>query len=136
MSSTVMPWSIKGISAEARGVAKTAAGAANQSIGPWLSQLIRAASRAEHEATTGQALVAADPAPLPASGAAELARPDWRSEIETLTDRIAKLEQRAAALVGPLDHAVDRISRRLHAIEARPSLQEKPGTQEKLGTAA
>src|SRR5258708_12914600 len=87
MSSTVMPWSIKGISAEARGVAKTAAGAANQSIGPWLSQLIRAASRAEHEATTGQALAAAGPAPLPASGAAELPPPHRRSAIQTPTHR-------------------------------------------------
>src|SRR5437870_2419773 len=102
MSSNVMPWSIKGVSAEARNLAKTAAGAGGEPIGPWLNQVIRAASAAERQAKSAQALARIEPAHPAALPAAPPAI-DWRGEIEQLTERIAKLEQRAAALVGPLD---------------------------------
>jgi hypothetical protein len=115
MSSTTMPWSIKGVSADARGLAKTAAARAGQSIGPWLNQLIRAANQVEREAASGHSVAALDPAPL----AAALPQVDWRGEIDELTKRISKLEERAAALVEPLDQAVERIARRLDAIEGR-----------------
>jgi hypothetical protein len=117
MRANAMPWSIKGVSSEARTLAKSAAGAASQSIGPWLSQVIRAASRAESEA--------AAPASLPVAAAAAPRVPvpavDWRAEIEALTVRVAKLEARAVQLFDPLDQAVDRIAHRLDAIERHDS---------------
>jgi hypothetical protein len=115
-----MPWSIKGVSAEARGLAKSEAERSGQSIGPWLNQLIRAASEAERAVPAGSMLASTDPAALPGPGTpASQPGIDWRQEIERLTQRIGTLEARAAALVGPLDQAVERIARRLDAIETR-----------------
>jgi hypothetical protein len=135
MSSTSMPWSIKGVSADARGLAKTAAQRAGQAIGPWLNQLIRAANQVELEAASGPSLAAVDPAPLPAPST--VSGVQWRGEIDELTKRIAKLEERAEALVGPLDQAIERIARRLDAIETRrlesPDRLESPHRLESQG---
>jgi hypothetical protein len=123
MSASSMPWSIKGVSAEARGIAKSEAERTGQAIGPWLNRLIRAASEVERQAADGAAAgttgAAPAPAALPVPDMPRLPAIEWRQEIESLTQRIGTLEARAAALVGPLDQAVERIARRLDAIEAR-----------------
>jgi hypothetical protein len=49
MSKTLLPWSLKGVSLEARSRAKMAAGAAGEPLGKWLSDTIR------HVAETGAA---------------------------------------------------------------------------------
>ena len=72
-----MPWSLKGISDEAREFAKQSADGSHTPVGAWLSAVIRSA--AAQEAGTGQppdTVPAADREPSPAmAGAAELPAP-------------------------------------------------------------
>lgn len=48
MTTKPMPWSLKGVSPEAREAARTAAAADDLPIGTWLSRIIREVAAAEH----------------------------------------------------------------------------------------
>lgn len=104
-----MPWSIKGISAEARKIAKTAAMASGEPMGVWLSRLIDAAS-AQRLGQATQVTVRPEP-PVPAP--AEL-----RVDIEALTQRLAAAERKMLEAIQPLDQALSHIGRRLEVLEA------------------
>ncbi len=52
-----MPWSVKGVSLEARLAAKASARAAGLTVGEWLCQVIRATAAAEDAATPGDSLI-------------------------------------------------------------------------------
>lgn len=106
-----MPWSIKGVSAEARKIAKTAAMASGEPMGVWLSRLIDAAS-AQRLGQANQVVVRPEP-PVPAP--AEL-----RVDIEALTQRLAAVERRMLEAIQPLDQALSQIGRRLEVLEAPP----------------
>ena len=106
-----MPWSIKGVSAEARKIAKTAAMASGEPMGVWLSRLIDAAS-AQRLGQANQVVVRPEP-PVPAP--AEL-----RVDIEALTQRPAAVERRMLEAIQPLDQALSQIGRRLEVLEAPP----------------
>jgi hypothetical protein len=112
-----MPWSIKGVSAEARQIAKSAAMADGQPMGVWLTRLIEAASAAR----LGQpgAMVPREEAPVPAP--AEL-----RVDLEALSQRLTGVERRIQDSLQPLDRAIALISRRLEALEA-PALPPAGG---------
>ena len=104
-----MPWSIKGVSAEARKIAKTAAMSAGEPMGVWLSRLIDAAS-AQRLGQANQVVVRPEPqVPAPA---------DLRVDIEALTQRLAAAERRMLEAIQPLDHALSQIGRRLEVLEA------------------
>ncbi len=105
-----MPWSIKGVSAEARKIAKAAAMAEGEPMGVWLSRLIDAAAAAklgQPGALEGGALAMRPEAP------AEL-----RVDIEALTQRLTGVERRIRESLQPLDQALSHIARRLEALEA------------------
>ncbi len=104
-----MPWSIKGVSAEARKIAKTAAMGSGEPMGVWLSRVIDAAS-AQRLGQANQVVVRPEP-PVPAP--AEL-----RVDIEALTQRLAAVERRMLDALQPLDQALSQIGRRLEVLEA------------------
>ncbi len=109
-----MPWSIKGVSAEARKIAKAAAMAEGEPMGVWLSRLIDAAAAAklgQPGALEGGALTVRPEAPVPAP--AEL-----RVDIEALTQRLTGVERRIRESLQPLDQALSHIAKRLEALEA------------------
>lgn len=104
-----MPWSIKGVSADARKIAKGAAMAAGEPMGIWLSRLIDAASAARLGQATQVVLRPEPPVPAPA---------ELRVDIEALAQRLASVERRIRESVHPLDQALAQIGRRLEALEA------------------
>ena len=104
-----MPWSIKGVSAEARKIAKAAAMAAGEPMGIWLSRLIDAASAAKLGQAGQVALRPEPPVPAPA---------ELRVDIEALTQRLATIERRIRESLQPLDQALAQIGRRLEVLEA------------------
>ncbi|MBM3535143.1 MAG: hypothetical protein FJX60_19140 [Alphaproteobacteria bacterium] len=104
-----MPWSIKGVSAEARKIAKSAAMVAGEPMGVWLSRVINAASAARLGQATQVAVRQEAPVPAPA---------ELRVDIEALTQRLARAERRMLESLQPLDQALAQIGRRLEALEA------------------
>jgi hypothetical protein len=132
MSAGASPWSVKGISAEARKVAKTEAGRSGKAIGEWLTQVIRRTNDVENAERTGGGIVANDTALTPVdhgSGGASAALDGGHSaeQVERLARRVAQSEQRVVELIGPLVDAVDRIALRLEKLEARPELARSSG---------
>ncbi len=103
------PWSIKGVSLEARDAAKEGARISRQPLGKWLSQVIRVTGDAE----TG--------APEAATGSAAAASPSsattWQEAVVRLEARIADSDRHAADAAQPVDDALMRIADRLEAIE-------------------
>ena len=112
-----MPWSIKGVSAEARKIAKSAAMSAGEPMGVWLSRLIDAAS-AQRLGQANQVVIRPEP-PVPAP--AEL-----RVDIEALAQRLTLVERRMIEALQPLDQALSQIGRRLEVLEAPPLPAPEP----------
>ncbi len=109
------PWSIKGVSAEARDAAKEGARISRRPLGKWLSEVIRMTSAAESGATasaSASAAAAGMTATMSPSSAAT-----WQEAVVRLEARIAGMENRAAAAVLPLGDALERIGERLDSIE-------------------
>lgn len=144
MDRSNLPWSIKGITPEARQAAKERAAEAGQPMGAWLSEAIHSVSRAERAAagggpSTAHPVVDSQGGGKPASaihGALEdeTTRPydtaglasglggNVGAEMTILAQRIAKVERWTARSVAHLRHAIEEITRRLEALE-RPSRQ-------------
>ena len=109
------PWSIKGVSHEARDAAKEGARISHQPLGGWLNQVIRMTSDAEGAApvmssgssTTADAAFAASPS----------SATTWQEAVVRLEARIAESERQAAEAALPADAALERIADRLEAIE-------------------
>ncbi|MBM3571123.1 MAG: hypothetical protein FJX52_01995 [Alphaproteobacteria bacterium] len=138
MEKSNLPWSIKGISSEARQIAKERATEAGQPMGSWLSDVIRTISQLER----AEAENPGQPAPVqPKSPTAQTERPmELESErpydtagyktsgkdddIAILAQRVAKAERWTAKSVGPLRQAIDAINRRLDVLE-RPDGQSR-----------
>ena len=115
-----MPWSIKGVSAEARKIAKAAAMASGEPMGAWLTRLIDAASAAKFGQAGAVALRPEPSVPAPA---------ELRVDIEALTQRLSTVERRIRETLLPLDAAISHISRRLESLEA-PALPP-PGRRDR-----
>lgn len=101
-----MPWSIKGVSPEAREAARKAVESGGMTMGEWLSEAIRAVAAEER----GMA-----PAPAPAPAQPEIAE----DRLEPLAERIAAAERRTALMVAPLHELLETIARRLEGLESR-----------------
>ena len=108
------PWSVKGVSREARDAARRAAAAEGATIGEWLGRAIRRAG----EAPCGAAAAAEEGARAAekaagAAGGAEIRR--------AAAARIAASEARVRDIVDPLREVVRRLAGRVEALE-----REKP----------
>lgn len=120
-----IPWSIKGISAEAREAAREAAQGAGLTMGAWLAEAIHAVAEAEAregaapEVAVGEPALAAQMPPAPQQ-AAEVA--------EAAVARVFAIEQRVVGLVSPLSSAIEQIRRRLEALEDRLDAALPPET--------
>ena len=101
-----MPWSIKGVSTEARDAARAAVEASGGTMGEWLGEAIRAVAAEERG-------VAEMPDAVPAA-------PEMTPEmLEPLAERIAAAERRTALMVAPLHELLETIARRLEGLESR-----------------
>ena len=139
-----MPWSLKGISDEARDFARQAADDADVPVGAWLSSVIRAAADAERgpEPTVPSGAAAASPTPPgPTQGGNTIERavqivsdfgfePEGPAQdadliedadllqatLESLERRIAESEALTEEALAPLEKEIDRIRRRLASL--------------------
>jgi hypothetical protein len=136
MEKANLPWSIKGISPEARQAAKELAADAGKPMGAWLSEAIHHISQQERLIGEGEhgnqphagRRESPDPAASPIHGAldAETARPydtagygteGGADDLVILAQRIAKVERWTARSVAPLRQAIEEITRRMEALE-------------------
>lgn len=115
-----MPWSVKGVGADARELAKTAAGDRDSTIGDWLSDVIRRVGAAE---AAGRRLVPAPRMP-DSSGVADSrdsATPllDDHELVELVSERIDRSETRVLEVLTALEEIVGRLADRLDRLEQR-----------------
>ncbi|EKE78526.1 MULTISPECIES: hypothetical protein [Oceanibaculum] len=101
-----MPWSIKGVSPEAREAARKAVESGDMTMGEWLSEAIRAVAAEERGVAS---------APEPAAAQTEVTE----DRLEPLAERIAAAERRTALMVAPLHELLETIARRLEGLENR-----------------
>jgi hypothetical protein len=122
MSKPVLPWSLKGVSPEAREIAKKAAAQQGMTIGEWVSRAIRDVGPEQEPETVPETVPVQDEAPL--SGGAET---DAETVREAVRTRIYESEERVAHMVGPLQEIIERLSRRLTRIEERDArVEDRP----------
>ena len=121
MSKPVLPWSLKGISPEAREIAKKAAAQQGITIGEWVSRAIRDVGPVSHSDAPPMDVSALTEGSF--SRAAEMAAKDVR---EAIRARIYDSEERVAHMVAPLQDIIDQLSRRLTRIEARVDDRSTP----------
>lgn len=114
MSKPVLPWSLKGVSPEAREIAKKAAAQQGITIGEWVSRAIRDVSPGSH--SDGQPEDVSALAEESLSRAAGMTAEEIR---EAIRARIYESEERVAHMVAPLQDIVEQLSRRLTRIEER-----------------
>ncbi|MGE0747514.1 MAG: hypothetical protein AB7K86_19805 [Rhodospirillales bacterium] len=88
---TIYPWSLKGVSVEARKAARTAAAAHGMTVGAWLAEVIRTTAAEEQAAAAGAAAAIADLSQ--AAGPAA----DTGEDTTELMAQIALLEAKLAA---------------------------------------
>jgi localization factor PodJL len=92
-----MPWSIKGVSAEARTLAKAAAAREGLTMGEWVSRAIQRRG-GQSDISTSSAAGGVDP---------------------HLQQKIQALETRMVTLAEPLDMVIKQIEQRISALEVR-----------------
>jgi hypothetical protein len=91
--STIYPWSLKGVTVEARQAARKAAAANGMTVGAWLAEVIRTTAAEEHAAAQGAAAAIADLSQsAPMAGSA-----DSGEDTTELMAQIALLEAKLAA---------------------------------------
>ena len=111
-----MPWSIKGVSPEAREAARKAVESTDMTMGEWLSEAIREVALEERGAVSMPEAVPAQPAVAP-------------DRLEPLAERISAAERRTALMVAPLHELLETIARRLEGLESRlPPAPVRPAT--------
>ena len=110
------PWSIKGVTPEARDAAKDGARISRQPLGRWLGEVIRKTSAAETDSITADAGSAVAPG-TPAATASPSAAATWQEAVVRLEAAISETGRQAAAAVIPLEESLERIADRLDSIE-------------------
>jgi len=113
MAKPVLPWSLKGVSPEAREIAKKAAAQQGMTIGEWVSRAIRdvgpepgSSATAPSSERTGGGSVAASPK-------------DEEALRRAVRQRIYAAEEQIAHVVGPLQDIIERMARRLTRLEEK-----------------
>lgn len=115
-----MPWSIKGVSPEAREAARKAVESGDMTMGEWLSEAIRSVAAEERGVSS---------APEPAAAPTEITE----DRLEPLAERIATAERRTALMVAPLHELLETIARRLEGLESRLSAASAQATATDTG---
>jgi localization factor PodJL len=105
LSTTHLPWSVKGVEPEAREAAKIAARRANLTLGAWLSRSIRAAA--------AQELGSDRP---PDAAAAQLPAPPNKVLLEAIQSQTEAMRQ---AVASAADSALQPIASKIEAIAGR-----------------
>jgi len=131
-----MPWSLKGISDEARDFAKQAADESQVPVGTWVSGVIRAAALQEQDSSTGHnPVAAAQPAAdtLPSPANQDTADPSGGSTIERAAQIVDDFgfEPEGPARDADLIEDPARLQAELMALERRLENSEAT-TQESL----
>lgn len=98
------PWTLKGVSEEARAAARKAAEEAGRSVGEWLSDVIRAVEAVESRIDTGEAQ-RADAGP----DSPTVVDQEILAAIDRLERRIDEVERNARSAI---DEILDRLSER------------------------
>ncbi|MEK9596922.1 MAG: hypothetical protein VW057_13235 [Rhodospirillaceae bacterium] len=111
-----MPWSIKGVSSEARTLAKAAAAREGLTMGEWVSQAIRRRS----QPIASEATDAGPPSAQAINSDAINAH---------VQQQIQALEARMVNLAKPLDEVITQLAQRIDALEAR--LQQQPAAPDR-----
>ena len=98
MSGNDLPWALKGVSDEIRAAAREAAERTGQTVGEWLSQVIRATEAEERymEQPSDAAAPEGDETAL-------------REQITRLEQRLAELEQKTDAAIGDIQQRLNEI---------------------------
>ena len=120
-----IPWSIKGVSREARDAAKKAAAAQGDTMGEWLTLAIRSGDH-------GQSGALAVPSAEPGVGTVETASVPAPRESNlvdgvdpadrlrrAITDQIEQSENRILGVVAPLQDIIQQMALRIEALENR-----------------
>ena len=118
-----MPWSVKGVSKEAREVVKKAAAEQGVTMGEWLSQAIRAdldGSRASKQVVE-DTMVAEPPATTRGAGS----RDAEESLRRGIAEKIAESETRILNVVEPLQEIIQQMALRIELLEDRSAAAVK-----------
>jgi hypothetical protein len=110
---SALPWSIKGISKEARDMARQAAAEQGVTMGEWVSTAIRALqAHAEQPAV---------PAPVTPAESAQPAPPEMSLQVvqDRIAARVEESEQRLVSVLGPLNEVVQAMVKRLDDLERK-----------------
>ncbi|MHA1566251.1 MAG: hypothetical protein ACTSX7_13145 [Alphaproteobacteria bacterium] len=111
MAKSNMPWSIKGVSLEARAAAKEAAAAGKMTIGAWLDQTILGAAIGQLADTEDDRLAAT------ARATESLSEDPVIDAIQRLAAKVAATEQRTADMAAPLRKLVEQLTNRVETME-------------------
>jgi hypothetical protein len=114
-----MPWSVKGVSKEAREVVKKAAAEQGITMGEWLSQAIRADTDEPRGSnpTVENTAPARPPATTREAGSREVEERLRRGIVE----KIAESENRILNVVEPLQEIIQQMALRIELLESRSS---------------
>ncbi len=111
MTKSSMPWSIKGISSEARSAAKTAAAESGLTMGQWLDQIIIGSAIGQLSDTKS------DLAATQARAIDQIMSDPVIAAIDRLSARVEATEQQAADSVAPLLEAIQALISRVERLE-------------------
>jgi hypothetical protein len=116
-----IPWSVKGVSKEAREAAKKAAAEQGVTMGEWLTRAIRSKDHAPVEAGPEDTPEPVISSPAPAPTISEpLDGDDSAAHLRRgITERIEHSEQRILAVVAPLQEIIQQMALRIEALEGR-----------------
>lgn len=106
-----MPWSIKGISSEARSAAKIAASESGLTMGQWLDQIIIGSAIGQLSDTKSEL------AATQARAIDEIMSDPVIAAIDRLSARVEATEQQAADAVTPLTEAIQALISRVEQLE-------------------
>jgi localization factor PodJL len=124
MNKPSSPWSVKGVSPAAREAAKEGARISQQSLGKWLSQVIRVTSEREGASPSS------DKSEISTREAQSVAQPSsavtWQEAIVRLESRIEESHRTSSESLVPVEQALSRISERLDAMETYVLRRPRP----------
>lgn len=117
-----IPWSVKGVSKEARDAAKKAAAEQGVTMGEWLTQAIRSGGPGAPESSGG----ASPNLPSPTTGIApgepiSVESTDSSARLrQGIAETIGQSESRILGVVAPLQEIIQQMALRIELLEQRP----------------
>jgi hypothetical protein len=122
-----IPWSVKGVSKEARAAGKKAAALEGVTMGEWLSRAIRTAKQDTSVMSANETPVA-NPGGMVLSTSRDVVKSTGSTEAlrRGISDRIAQSEVRIFGLVEPLQEIIQQLSSRIESLVS-PTPRPPPG---------